>query len=248
MGRTTDTFTFDRHGNAEDWGSWELWHQIFNLAGRGDNKDWVPLFSEACQRFPESVRYQGRLLFCVYDWYGADRQTQFNVFEEIERHSAAGIPWAECKLGSAYFHGLVVQRDWDKAFECYSKAAEAEQAEAQCRLAGLLRQRRFPYRDMKAAVDLYLNVVVKPYSGWRHEARLACAEILAFGLGVPKDKPLAAYLVEPVIRNIHRHAPMERELAMRIAIECEVQVKQIACEIDKKLRQRSLAGQSDPTA
>lgn len=181
--------------------AWEVWHKVFNLAGRGDNTDWVLLYREAlAARGPKSPPYQAHLLVDLYAWYIAPQPFQTRVFGEIERHAASGIPWAMCKMGSAFFHGIVVERDWTEACCWYTKAADADQAEAQCRLAGLIRASIAPSRDMERAAALYLRVATKPHSAWRKEARVSVSELYAFGMGVPEDCYMARYLIEPMLR------------------------------------------------
>lgn len=187
--------------------AWDIWHEIFNLIGRGDTKEWEPLWRRAMEQHPASIRLQGRLMLEIYGWYTEPADRQMRVFREIERHAESGIPWGMCKMGSAFFHGIGVPRDWSEASRWFEKAARADQAEAQCRLAGLIRSSGSTVRDMRRAADLYLRVAVKPYSGWRTEARASAAEMYAFGIGVPEDPHIARHLIEPMLRPSIRPDP-----------------------------------------
>jgi hypothetical protein len=195
---------------------WDVWHEILNLIGKGDNLEWRPLFMWAIEEFPESKRYQAKLSFEIYSWYEAGMDCKIRVFREIERFAALGVPWAVCKMGSAYYHGLVVGRDWNKAYDWFSRAAKADQAEAQCRLAGLIRLTAND-DDMRTALDLYLRVAAKSFSAWRKEARLTCAEIYAFGVGVPEDPWIARYLIEPMVADIDHYSDSDRSVIRRTA-------------------------------
>lgn len=194
---------------------WRIWHDVLNLVGRGNTRGWLPLLRSASQRFPESVSYPGGLFVGIYGWYTAPVDYQIRVFREIDEHAHRGEPWAMCKMGSAFYHGLQVPRDWGQAYLWFSRAAAFDQAEAQCRAAHLLRYWVQP-RDMKGALELYLLVAPKRYSAWAEEARLACAEMYAFGLGVQEDPQLATYLIKPLLADQHNRSDDERRLIAQI--------------------------------
>ncbi|WP_051908714.1 tetratricopeptide repeat protein [Candidatus Odyssella acanthamoebae] len=116
-----------------------------------------------------------------------DKTKDAGLFGELvssaKARAKAGRALAQSNLGFMYHDGLGIERDYNKAVEWYTKAANQELAIAQNNLGFMYQHGLGVERDYNKAVELYTKVANQGYA----VAQINLGHMYQYGLGVERD-------------------------------------------------------------
>lgn len=128
--------------------------------------------------------------------YGIDTNESEGI-DELMRGAESGNPGMQYDLGNAYYNGMGISADHEKAVYWYKKAAEQGYAPAQYNLACCFASGTGTNKDMEKAAELYSEAAEKG----ELDAMNNLAALYFRGYGVPKDLRRAAELWREAAEN-----------------------------------------------
>lgn len=131
--------------------------------------------------------------------------------EELIKQAEQGNAEAQFRLGMAYYNGDKIEKDEEKAFEWWMKAAEQGVEDAAYCLGCI----HFKKKDFHTAIEFYLKAISDPVI---NEAAFQLGVIYENGLGVAKNKVKAIEYYKKGAAGINMSSNLSTKALKRLGV------------------------------